>query len=336
MKSKTNGKYQQSGIYLIGGGIASLAAAVYLEKDAGVPGVNIRILEKDPIFGGALDGGGDTDKAFVVRGGRMHELHYTCYWDLLSCIPSFDDPNISVRDESFDFNNRFVTHAQARLLEGGRKLDVSSFGLDLTQQAELMKLTFVSEESLGSKRIEDWFDESFFKTNFWLLWTSMFAFQKWSSLAEMRRYMKRFIHLIEGLPYLGGVMRTKYNQYHSVIVPLQRYLAAKGVRFLAGKEVVDIDFDLPSHKKTATVLHLKDQSQINLGENDYVFITNGSITDATDNGAWDKHCEVEGSGGCRFVAILEEDCIQGSRVWEPRSFLRQHRPAEMVFLHRHA
>jgi len=81
MKNKEN--YGDARVYLIGGGIASLAAAVYLEKDAGVPGPNIHILEKDAIFGGALDGGGDPDQAFVIRGGRMHELHYTCYWSLM-------------------------------------------------------------------------------------------------------------------------------------------------------------------------------------------------------------------------------------------------------------
>jgi len=59
-------------IYLIGSGIASLAAAVYLEKDAGIPGQNIHILEKDKVAGGALDGAGEVEKGYVVRGGRMH------------------------------------------------------------------------------------------------------------------------------------------------------------------------------------------------------------------------------------------------------------------------
>lgn len=294
MRSRTKENNQQSRIYLIGSGIASLASAVYLEKDASVPGRNIQILEKANLFGGALDGAGEAERGFVVRGGRMHELHYECYWDLLSYIPSYDDPNISVKDESFDFNSRFVTNAQARLLKDGKKMDVSSFGLGLKQQAEFMRLMFASERSLDNKRIEDWFDQDFFKTNFWFLWTSMFAFQKWSSLAEMRRYMKRFIHLVEGLPRLGGVLCTKYNQYHSVVVPLQRYLEARGVQFHAGREVVDIDFDLSADKKTATVLHLKDKSEIVLGEHDYVFITNGSITESTDNGTWERPARLKG------------------------------------------
>ncbi len=303
-------------VYLIGSGIASLASAVYLEKDAGVAAKNIIILEKDQILGGALDGAGDPDKGFVVRGGRMHEMHYECYWELLSHIPSLEDPNVSVRDESYEFNKRFISKGQARLLKDGKKIDVSSYGLSLGQEADFLKLTFVFEESLGNDRIEDWFDEAFFETKFWYIWTSMFAFQKWSSLAEMRRYMKRFIHLVDGLYELGGVMRTKYNQYDSVVRPMRRYLEEKGVKFEMGKEVVDIDFDLAADKKTATALQLKDGSEIVLGENDYVFFTNGSITESTDNGTWDTPAKLKGiaeSGSWKlWKKIAEKDSAFGN------------------------
>lgn len=294
MKTDSNTKPKSSKVYIIGSGIAGLASAVYLEKDAGIPGENIHILEKDEIAGGANDGAGDQDKGFVVRGGRMHEMHYECYWELLSHIPSLEDPDISVRDESFDFNERFVSNGQARLLKDGKKLDVSSYGLSFEQQTDLLKLTFVSEESLGNKRIEDWFDQAFFETIFWYIWSSMFAFQKWSSLAEMRRYMKRFMHLVEGLPRLGGVMRTKYNQYDSVVRPIKKYLEEKGVTFELGKDVVDIDFNLSADKKTATMLHLKDKTEIVLGKDDFVLITNGSITDSSDNGTWDTPAKLKG------------------------------------------
>ncbi|AZG33806.1 MULTISPECIES: oleate hydratase [Shewanella] len=281
-------------VYIIGSGIAGLASAVYLEKDAGIAGENIHILEKDSIAGGATDGAGDPERGYVVRGGRMHEMHYECYWELLSYIPSLEDPNVSVRDESYEFNQRFVSNGQARLLKQGKKLDVSSYGLSFEQQMDFIKLTYVSENSLGDKRIEDWFDQSFFDTTFWFIWSSMFAFQKWSSLAEMRRYMKRFMHLVDGLPRLGGVMRTKYNQYDSVVRPMKTYLEAKGIKFEMGKEVVDIDFDLSADKKTATLLHFKDNTQIVLGENDFVFFTNGSITESTDNGSWDAPAKLKG------------------------------------------
>lgn len=170
---------------------------------------------------------------------------------------------------------------------------MSSYGLSLKQQADFVKLTFVSEHSLGNKRIEDWFDLAFFDTNFWHIWTTMFAFQKWSSLAEMRRYMKRFMHLVKGLHKLSGVMRTKYNQYDSVVRPMVRYLEGKGVHFETG-QVIDIDFNLSIDRKTATILHMKDKGEIVLRENDCVFITNGSITESTDNGTWDAPARLLG------------------------------------------
>ncbi len=300
-------------VYLIGSGIASLASAFYLERDAGVLAKNIVILEKDPVAGGACDGSGNAEDGYLIRGGRMHEKHYECYWDLLSHIPSLEDPNISVRDESFEFNERFVSHAQARLLKKGKKMDVSSYGLSLKQQADFVKLTFVSEESLGNQRIEDWFDQDFFETKFWYIWTTMFAFQKWSSLAEMRRYMKRFIHLVDGLYRLGGVMRTKYNQYDSVIRPMKRYLESKGVRFEMNQEVLTIDFNLSADKKSAHVLHMRNGDEIVLGHNDFVFITNGSITDATSNGSWNSPATLKG--------------IESAGAWKLWKNIAQHDPS---------
>lgn len=319
MKTRTIQNPKESKVYLIGSGIAGLASAVYLEKDAGVPGANIHIIEKDSILGGATDGTGDPEKGFVTRGGRMHEMHYECYWELLSHIPSLEDPNISVRDESYEFNQRFVSNGQARLLKEGKKLDVSSYGLSPKQQADFVKLTFVSERSLGNKRIEDWFDQAFFDTNFWYIWTTMFAFQKWSSLAEMRRYMKRFMHLVEGLYKLGGVMRTKYNQYDSVVRPMVRYLEGKGVHFKAG-QVVDIDFNLSADRKTATVLHMKDKSEFVLDKNDCVFITNGSITESTNNGTWDAPAKLLGVAESGSWQLWQKLAVKDQAFGNPGPF----------------
>ncbi len=99
--------------------------------------------------------------------------------------------------------------------------------------------------------------------------------------------MKRFMHLMPGLKYIGGILRTKYNQYHSVVLPLQRYLEDKGVHFTLQHQVVDIDFEITPKSKRATTLHLKTADgleKIVLGEGDYCFMTNGSITESTDTG----------------------------------------------------
>ncbi|MFA7091415.1 MAG: oleate hydratase [Arcobacteraceae bacterium] len=289
MKTQTNNPTKESKVYLIGSGISSLASAVYLIKDADIDPKNIYILEQDNIAGGACDGSGDAKNGYVIRGGRMHEEHYVCYWDLLSLIPSYDNSCVSIKDETFEFNSRFISHGQARLLKEGKKIDVSSYGLSFSHQSDMAKLLFTPESLLERKRIEDWFAEDFFTTNFWFIWSTMFAFQKWSSLMEMRRYMKRFIHLVDGLNSLTGVMRTKYNQYHSVILPIKNYLEKKGVHFCMNVQVQDIDFEFLENEKRATLLHTLNQGKeekIVLGQNDYLFITNGSITQSTHNGSW--------------------------------------------------
>ncbi|WP_457744353.1 oleate hydratase [Sulfurimonas sp.] len=287
-------KKKDSKVYLVGSGIAALASAVYLEKDTEILGKNIYILEKDKVVGGACDGSGNEEDGYLVRGGRMHEAHYECYWDLLSNIPSLEDENISVKDETFAFSQKYVSNAKARLLKDAKKMDLSSYGLSFAQQARLTELTFIPEILLNDKRIEDWFDQDFFDTNYWYIWSTMFAFQKWSSVAEMRRYMKRFIHLVDGLYRIGGIIRTKYNQYDSVIRPLRRYLEARGVHFEMGKEVVDIDFNLSSSERTATLIHLQNKEKIVLSKNDYIFITNGSITESSDVGSWREAPKLKG------------------------------------------
>ena len=115
-----------SKINLVGSGIASLASAVYFIRDAGIRGENISILEQDATAGGALDGKGDPEHGFIARGGRMHEQHFVCYWDLLSGIPSATDPGKSVTEESFEFSKRFTSRSQSRLIKEAKVLDVSS------------------------------------------------------------------------------------------------------------------------------------------------------------------------------------------------------------------
>ena len=56
--------------YIVGSGLASLAAACFLVRDAQMPGKNIHILEAMDIAGGACDGIFDPSRGYVMRGGR--------------------------------------------------------------------------------------------------------------------------------------------------------------------------------------------------------------------------------------------------------------------------
>ena len=56
-------------VYLVGGGIASLAAAAFMIRDGDVIGANITIFEELGKLGGSLDGSGSPQTGYVLRRG---------------------------------------------------------------------------------------------------------------------------------------------------------------------------------------------------------------------------------------------------------------------------
>ena len=107
--------------YLIGGGIAALAAAAFLIRDGGLAGANITILEAAPVFGGSLDACEMPAGGYSMRGGRMLTSdNYECTWELFRSIPSLSRPDTSVYDETMAFNAIEHSHAQARLVNRQR------------------------------------------------------------------------------------------------------------------------------------------------------------------------------------------------------------------------
>ena len=59
-KSTIKRKPQTTNVYMIGSGIGTLTAAVYLIRDAKVPGKNIHFFETLDVDGGSLDGSGNS------------------------------------------------------------------------------------------------------------------------------------------------------------------------------------------------------------------------------------------------------------------------------------
>ncbi|OYV23638.1 MAG: oleate hydratase, partial [Mycobacterium sp. 20-66-4] len=90
--------------WLVGAGLASMAAAVFMVRDGQLPGNKITILERLDLPGGALDGIKKPKKGFVIRGGREMEDHMECLWDLFRSIPSLEIDGASVLDEFYWLN----------------------------------------------------------------------------------------------------------------------------------------------------------------------------------------------------------------------------------------
>ena len=279
--------------WIIGGGIGGLAAAAFMIRDGGMRGSNITIMEALALPGGSLDGGGDAERGYTLRGGRMLTTdNYECTWDLFRSIPSLEMPGQNVHDETLAFNARNPSHAQARLVDRNRhRVDVKSMGFTLSDRLELLKLTETGEDRLGASAITDWLSPGFFETKFWFMWATTFAFQPWHSAVEFKRYLNRFMMEFSRIETLAGVKRTVYNQYDSFVRPLAAWLQGQGVQVLTGCRATDLDISTTGTKHTVTgIVQEKDgiASRVDVASTDLVFFTNASMTDASSFGSMDS------------------------------------------------
>lgn len=276
--------------YLVGSGIGSLAAAAFMIRDGDIPGSHITILEALPIAGGSLDGAGNAEEGYRLRGGRMLTTdNYECTWDLFKTIPSLCSPGKTVYDETLAFNREHVSHSQARLVDRNRfKLNVASMGFSMQDRMELLKLIETDEAELGMSAITDWLSPDFFTSKFWFMWATTFAFQPWHSAVEFKRYLHRFMMEFSRIETLAGVKRTVYNQYDSLVRPLQKWLEAQGVQVKFDCTVTDFDLRTRDGKIEVTGIHCTRSGQhelIPVMGDDLVFFQNASMTDASSFGS---------------------------------------------------
>lgn len=292
--------------YLIGSGLAALAAACYLVRDGQMDGSRIHVLEKDAVPGGACDGMLYDGLGYVMRGGREMDNHFECMWDLFRSIPSVETEGVSVLDEYYWLNKRDPNCSLMRATEQcGRDARTNGkFGLSDRGAVEILRLFFTPDEELYNKRIDEFFDHEVLNSNFWLYWRTMFAFENWHSALEMKLYLRRFIHHVGGLPDFTALRFTKYNQYESMILPMVKYLQDHGVDFRYGVEVTDVGFEIGGGKKTArrlTVMQDGRTETVALTEDDLLFITNGGCVENAALGSQDKPApfdrEIRAGGG---------------------------------------
>lgn len=277
---------EKKSAYIIGTGLAGLTAAFYLVRDGQMPGNHIHLLEKLELAGGSCDGYKDVHKGFYMRGGREMDNHFEIMWDVFRDVPSIETPNVSVLDEYYWLNKHDPNYSlcRATVNKGEDAHTDKLFKLDKDSAMALSQLFITPEADLEDKKISDVLPESFWETNFWLYWQTMFAFQKWSSALEMKRYLCRYVYHIDGLPDFSALRFTKYNQYESMILPLIEYLKKHDVDVQFSMDVKNVVIEEVDGKKTAKeLIYVKDNKEqsIPLTADDLVFITNGCCTDTS-------------------------------------------------------
>ncbi|ESU15737.1 hypothetical protein FGSG_09198 [Fusarium graminearum PH-1] len=254
-------------IWLVGGGIASLAAAVFLIDDVNVPGSHIHVLEASSKAGGSMAtfAKPSWDTGYRVSAIRKMSLTYHCLY---------------VR-QVFDENGA----------EKPEAVDVSTMGLSVKNQCDLMRVVLETEEELEGLEIQALFEPDFFETNFWDLWSSLNRFHPWCSAVEFRRCLHRMLHEFPNMGTLSGVEQAPEEDFQAIIKPLTQYLKASDVEFrhgilVSGLEIEDIgsDFRVTALKTYQDSKHV----QLTLGPDDIVLLTLGSLTSGMGYGTNDQ------------------------------------------------
>ncbi|MGL3148916.1 oleate hydratase [Microbacterium sp. A82] len=277
--------------WFVGSGLAALAGAAFLIRDAQMDGSKITIFEQQALPGGALDGLDIPDKGFVIRGGREMESNFECLWDLYRSIPSLEIEGASVLDEFFWLNRDDPNSTLRRTTKNQGEDGGTDFKFNLSDKAqkEISSLFMALPEEMEDKRINEIFTSEFLDSNFWLYWRTMFAFEEWHSALELKLYLHRFIHQIKGLPDFSTLKFTKYNQFESLVMPIVTWLREQGVVFRYSTVITDVDFAIEQDevRKQATRIHLVEhgeKKQIDLTTDDLLFMTIGSLTENSNDG----------------------------------------------------
>src|SRR5690242_21531176 len=282
---------EQMKAHIVGSGFGGLAAAALLIRNADVPGADITIYEADDVLGGGFFLGGSAAGGYNLP-GSVFDKEFRCTFDLLKSIPSARNPSISVTEDFFAFNTGEPYQDKAHILDrAGRIVQGPRFGLSLFDGLSLARVLLTPEAMLDGRRIEEFFSKEFFSSEFWFLWSTIMGSLPQHSAIEFRRYMTRFLYLFGHLSDMTGVMRTPLNQHQFFIEPLVDWLTLRGVNFLTGAFVSDIDFAPSSGGITVDRLDYARggaATSVAVAPEDIVLVTTGSQAADLVPGSMDK------------------------------------------------
>jgi oleate hydratase len=287
--------------HIVGSGVGSLGAAVYLIQDTEIEPSDITIYEAGLDPGGAMAASwvwenrlGRQRRAYVLPATRIMEREYRCSYELFSHFPSVSDANQTLDEDVHEFNWRYPYHDTTRILDERHEPRSSRrFGVRVADTLKLAWLAARRECTLDDKTIEDWgrwrFSEDFYKSEFWVAWSTMMGPLKEHSVIEMRRYLWRFLHIIPDIADMTTIWRMRMNQNDSVARPICDWLTAQGVNFELNAFVEDVSFKQVQGGLAASEIFVRGRSQpihIKHDQGDVVLMTLGSQVADMTVGRW--------------------------------------------------
>lgn len=266
--------------HIVGGGFGGLAAAAYLIRNAGLNGPDITIYEAAETLGGGLFLQGSAQSGYNLP-GSVFDKEFRCAFDLLGTIPSGTNATVSVAEEFFAFNDGEPFDDRGHIVDrnGGLVPHAPRYGLGFLDFFHLARVILTPEALLEGRRIDEYFSEGFFRTEFWLLWSTIMGSLPEHSAIEFRRYMNRFLYLFPNLYDMKHILRTPYCQKQAFIEPLADWLNAQKVNVLTGAFVGDVGFAPTPGRTTVVRLDVERAgvaTEVTVAPEDIVLVTTGS------------------------------------------------------------
>lgn len=317
---------EERNAYIIGGGIAGLAAAVFLIDDCYVPGKNITVYDQLPIMGGSMDGAKIGEGKYTCRGERELEPYMECLWYLGNKIPSLYTEGRTITEETVEANKLDRIDAKARIIhKQGQIWDgITNFKMSPALSQKMAQMIATPEEKLNDVTIEEFFGETFeeFKMNpTWQCFHTMLAFKDYHSMIEMKRYMIRFIQFQPRMERLDGILHTKYNEFDSLIDPILHWLDAKGVTFVTAATITDLKMNSDFSAVTEIVgTTAEGDFSVAVTEKDMVISTLASMTQNSTQGDNIHAVATNCSNEKGFFSVWEKLAAQDAKFGHPEKF----------------
>ncbi|KAJ6134151.1 hypothetical protein N7523_000473 [Penicillium sp. IBT 18751x] len=280
--------------WLVGSGVASLAAAVHLIKQGKVPAHQVHILDVHHGSGGAMKTSGSSQEGYILHTGAQPYFHEDCVKDLLSMVPSLGNLGKTSWEDIKEHElytkpiNKAHTRAIRQTEEGLRNVDMHHLRIGAKLRMDLIRFILDGEKGFDSKRIRDVFEESFFESEFWILWATTFLLQPWHSAMEFHRLLLKYLPEMNTHNDVRELDRTPFSLYESVINPITTYLKDQGVDFRFHTMVTDLKMYPASDPTTISEIVMLENGKemlITVDPIDIVIVTLGSLSTGMQTGS---------------------------------------------------
>ncbi|CEO60957.1 hypothetical protein PMG11_05395 [Penicillium brasilianum] len=280
--------------WLIGSGVASLAAAVHLVKQAKVPADQVHILDVHHVSGGAMEVSGNSKDGYIYHTGAQPYFQEECVTNLLTMVPDPGHPEKTLWEAIKEHErytrpmNKAHTRAITQNEEGLRRVDTHKLSIGAKLRIDLIRFILENEKDFDSKKISDVFDATFFESGFWTLWSTTFLLQKWHSAVEFHRLLTKWLPEMHTHNDVRELERTPFNFYESLITPITTYLREQGVDFRFNVMVTDLKSYPSSDPTTISEIVLQENGHellITVDPIDIVIVTLGSVASGIQTGS---------------------------------------------------